>query len=83
MCRYLSEEEAIRGLQGVQRAYGQVAWRFLDACGFINFGVMQQVPEQGTSNEAVVSRNIIIIGAGMAGNYPHRTAAKQVLYPEP
>lgn len=58
----------MEGLPGSQKAYAQVAWRFLDTSGFINFGVMQQIPEQVLKKMDSPSRNVIIIGAGMAGS---------------
>ena len=57
----------MEGLPGLQKAYARVAWKFLDTCGFINFGEMQQVPEQGCKPREGPRRNVIIIGAGMAG----------------
>lgn len=66
LCSYLSEEEAAESLEGSQRGYAQVAWRFLDSLGLINFGVAKDILTQGTGKRKS-GRTVIVVGAGLAG----------------
>jgi len=63
--RYMTEDEACQGLSGVQRGYAQVAWRFLDVNGFINYGVAPAM--QREKPEAKHPFTVVVVGAGMAG----------------
>jgi hypothetical protein len=62
----MSEEEACDGLSGVQRGYAQIAWRFLDVNGFINYGVAPAMLEQAPAYPAHPF-TVIVVGAGVAG----------------
>ena len=46
--------------------YISVAWRFLNAAGYINFGVASELaqPDRGQSKG-----RIIVVGAGLAGGH--------------
>ncbi len=63
---YLSEPDALEHLPRKLQPYAAAAWRFLNAAGWINFGVSPalikrslELPEtQGT---------VVVIGAGLAG----------------
>lgn len=49
-------------------AYATAAWRFLDAYGYINFGVAPALaPSSLTVKGSDSQGTVIIIGAGLAG----------------
>lgn len=64
--RWLSEKEAALGIRARHQVYVKVAWRFLNTCGVINFGVSRAITKN--MREAPVNKPpIVVVGAGMAG----------------
>ena len=64
--QYLTEAAAATGIHGRHRGYVSTAWRFLNAGGYINFGVGEGILRRAAS----VTPNkgsVIVIGAGLAG----------------
>lgn len=66
VCRWLPEKEAAEGIRKRHQAYATVAWRFLNACGVINFGVSPEIVKHMVE-EPVTQPPILVVGAGMAG----------------
>ncbi len=66
LCRWLPEKEAAEGIQNRHHAYVTTAWRFLNTCGLINFGVSPAIAKQMMEAPAT-KPPVIVIGAGMAG----------------
>ena len=64
LTRHLSELDAGAGVPAALMPYVSVAWRFLNAAGYINFGV---APELAQTGHAQCKGRIIVVGAGLAG----------------
>lgn len=57
------------GVRPEMRKYAKVAWTFLNAAGYINFGVAPAMSERIFKTPAKRG-TIIVIGAGLAGVRP-------------
>ncbi|KAK9844949.1 hypothetical protein WJX74_008996 [Apatococcus lobatus] len=62
--RHLSEQDAGSGIPPSLLPYLSVAWRFLNASGYINFGI---TPELARPHSRKSKGRIIVVGAGLAG----------------
>ena len=67
--QYLSEEAAAAGIHGRHKGYVSIAWRFLNAGGYINFGVGEGILRRVAGVEANKGC-VIVVGAGLAGVLP-------------
>ncbi|KAK9814743.1 hypothetical protein WJX72_010741 [[Myrmecia] bisecta] len=64
--RYLPEEEAQDGVPHKHREYALAAWRFLNAAGYINFGIAPHLLER--AEQTPQDRGtVIVVGAGLSG----------------
>lgn len=64
--QYLTEEAAAAGIHGRHKGYVSIAWRFLNAGGYINFGVGEGILRRVAGVKANKGC-VIVVGAGLAG----------------
>ncbi len=72
-----ASELFVCALQGISAApphlhqYASAAWRFLDAAGYINFGLAADITAQRERKRSQLPRgSVIVIGAGLSGQQP-------------
>ena len=69
-----ASEVSLRALQGISASpphlhqYASAAWRFLDAAGYINFGLAADITAQRERKRTQPLRgSVIVVGAGLSG----------------
>lgn len=66
--RHLSLDDAQSGVLTELRHYAKAAWVFLNAAGYINFGVSPAIAKR-TLGGGQERGSVIVVGAGLAGAF--------------